>query len=128
MRIQALLLGVAVAVTIAAPVVANDANTPVQVAMKHSKMAAAAVTISNFKFTPPTITIAAGSAVNWTNNGPSAHTTTSLASPPVWDSGTLAKGKSYSHTFATPGTYKYHCSIHPSMTGTVVVTAAKKMM
>jgi plastocyanin len=127
MRIQALLLGAAVALTIAAPVAANDVKQPVQVAMKHSAMAATAVTISNYKFTPASVTITAGSTVNWTNNGPATHTTTSLATPPVWDSGNLAKGAKYSHTFAKPGTYAYHCSIHPSMKGTVIVTAMKKM-
>ena len=126
MRIRALLLGVAVVLTIAAPVAANDVKQPVQVAMKHSATATP-VTISNFKFTPPSVTVAAGATVTWTNNGPATHTTTSLASPAVWDSGHLAKGGTYSHKFAKPGTYAYHCAIHPSMKGTVIVTAAKKM-
>jgi len=128
MRIQAVFLGAAVALTLAAPVVANDAKSHVQVATMHGAMAPAAVTISNFKFAPASVTVTAGSVVTWTNSGPSVHTTTSNASPPVWDSGNLAKGAKFSHTFAKPGTYAYHCSIHPQMKGTVVVTAAKHTM
>jgi plastocyanin len=51
-----------------------------------------------------------------------AHTATSDTG--VWDSGTLATGQSYSHTFDQPGTYTYHCTIHPFMKGTIVVQAA----
>jgi plastocyanin len=39
-----------------------------------------------------------------------------------WDSGDLANGASFSHTFTAPGTYAFHCNIHPSMTGSVTVT------
>ena len=114
--------------TLATPVVASDVKTPVQVAMKHSAMAATTVKIANFKFVPASVTVAAGSMVTWMSAGPPTHTSTSLASPPVWDSGNIAGGGHYSHTFAKPGTYRYHCKIHPSMKGTVVVTAAKMKM
>src|SRR5690242_20971618 len=74
----------------------------------------AAVTIGDFSFSPSTLTIKAGTTVTWTNNGPSAHTTTSDTG--VWDSGTLgapsssggyggSPGGTYSFTFNTPGTY-----------------------
>jgi plastocyanin len=51
-----------------------------------------------------------------------AHTVTSDTG--VWDSGTLATGQSYSHTFDQPGTYPYHCAIHPFMKATIIVQAA----
>lgn len=82
----------------------------------------AAVTIMDFQFSPQTMTVAVGTTVTWTNHGPSAHTTTSDTG--VWDSGTLAPGQSFSHTFNQPGTYPYHCAIHPFMKGTIVVQAA----
>jgi len=94
----------------------------------------AGVTIQDFSFSPSALTIKAGMSVQWTNNGPSSHTTTSDNG--VWDSGTLTppsggyggeSGASYQVTFTTPGTYTYHCTIHPpskyaGFTGTITVT------
>ena len=79
-------------------------------------------TISDFKFTPATVTVHTGDTVTWTNSGPSAHTAT--ASDGSFDSGTLAPGQSASHTFTQAGTFAYICKIHPFMHGTVVVLAA----
>jgi plastocyanin len=39
----------------------------------------------------------------------------------VWDSGIVARNGNFSFAFQTPGTFRYHCEIHPSMTGTIVV-------
>lgn len=78
------------------------------------------VTIMDFSFNPGSITVAAGQTVVWMNNGPSMHTTTSDA--PGWDSGAINPGQTFSHAFTTAGTFTYHCSIHPTMHGTVVVT------
>lgn len=80
------------------------------------------ITIQNFAFSPATITIPAGTTVTWTNQDTVAHTATSDTG--AWDSGTLATGQSYSHTFDTPGTYPYHCTIHPFMKATIIVQAA----
>jgi plastocyanin len=79
-------------------------------------------TISDFKFTPATITIQAGDTVTWTNDGPSEHTAT--ASNGSFNTGILKKGQSASHTFTQPGTYAYICTIHPWMHGTIVVEAS----
>ena len=79
------------------------------------------VTIADFKFTPASITIHVGDTVTWTNHGPSAHTAT--ANNGGFNTGVLQKGQSASHTFNTPGTFTYICSIHPFMHGTVVVLA-----
>jgi plastocyanin len=78
------------------------------------------VAISNFTFSPNQITVKAGTKVSWTNSDGAAHTVTSNSG--AFDSGTLNPGNSYSFTFNTPGTYNYHCTIHPNMTASVVVT------
>ncbi len=80
-------------------------------------MAAAAVTISNYKFTH-------GAPGSSRRNGDvdqreAPHTTTSDTK--AWDSGKLAKGATFSHKFMTPGSFAYHCSIHPDMKGTINV-------
>jgi plastocyanin len=79
-------------------------------------------TISDFKFTPATVTIHTGDTITWTNDGPSEHTAT--ASNGSFDTGILKKGQSGSHTFTQPGTYAYICTIHPFMHGTIVVLAS----
>jgi LPXTG-motif cell wall-anchored protein len=79
------------------------------------------VTIRDFAFGPPSITVSAGQTVTWINSGPTAHTAT--AKDGSFDTGTLRKGASGSHTFTTAGTFSYVCSIHPSMHGTVTVRA-----
>jgi plastocyanin len=82
------------------------------------------VTIADFLFSPGSITIHVGDTIVWTNNGPSAHTAT--ANNGSFDTGVLQKGKSASVTFHNPGTFDYHCSIHPFMHGAVVVLASTK--
>ena len=79
-----------------------------------------AVTIANFAFQPASLQIAAGSSVTWTNADSTAHTVTSDAG--AFDSGQLAPGASFTQMFMTPGTYTYHCQIHPFMTATIVVS------
>ena len=78
----------------------------------------ASVEIKNFAFEPKTVTIKVGQAVTWTNQDSAAHT---VAGDGGIDSGDLSKGKSYSKTFDTEGTFDYHCSIHPQMKGQVIV-------
>jgi plastocyanin len=75
--------------------------------------------IADFQFIPRTMTIAPGTTVQWLNEGPSAHTSTSDTG--VWDSGNLNPGQTYQYTFNTPGNYPYHCGTHPTMTGTITV-------
>ena len=78
------------------------------------------VNVKDFAFNPGTITVATGTEVTWTNDETGvAHTTTS--NDDVWKSGVLQPGDEFSSTFAEPGTFTYFCSIHPSMTATVVV-------
>jgi plastocyanin len=96
------------------------------------------VTIQDFSFKPATLTVKAGTTVTWINSGPSAHTVTSdtmvfqsanLSGPTAGDAygGGGMAGASFQFTFNTPGTYAYHCSLHPpssypGFTGTIAVT------
>ncbi len=78
-----------------------------------------AVTMSNFAFSPATLTVKAGTTVTWTNKDSATHTATSDTG--AFDSGNLSKGATFSYTFNTSGTFAYHCTIHPSMKGTIIV-------
>ncbi|MDO8528533.1 MAG: cupredoxin family copper-binding protein [Nanoarchaeota archaeon] len=78
------------------------------------------VKISNFAFSPSTLTINVGGKVVWTNMDSAPHTVVSDSGNEI-SSSSLSNGGTYSHTFNTAGTYDYHCSIHPSMKGTIVV-------
>ena len=78
------------------------------------------VSISDFKFNPVTLTVKAGSTVTWTNQDEEPHTI--AAKDGSFHSPGMDTHGSYSFTFNTPGSYDYVCSIHPFMTGTVVVT------
>jgi plastocyanin len=75
-------------------------------------------------FVPNTIVVVIGvnNTVTWVNKDVATHTVTSDTSG-QFDSGDLNQGQSWSYTFTTPGTYSYHCSIHPWMSGTVIVEA-----
>lgn len=74
------------------------------------------VSVQDFSFTPATVTVGMGQSVTWSFH--SMHTTTS--NQRFWDSGMLASG-SYAVTFRDAGTFGYHCTMHPSMTGRVRV-------
>jgi plastocyanin len=77
------------------------------------------VTIQNFSFGPGALTVSAGTTVTWTNSDSVTHTVTAMDGS--FDSSNLEPGQQFSFTFSLPGTYTYHCSIHPFMTGQVVV-------
>jgi plastocyanin len=77
--------------------------------------------IKNTAF-PPTITVTAGTTVTWANADVEPHTVT--ADDGSFDSGDVAAGSTFQHTFATAGTVTYHCIIHEQMKGTVIVTPA----
>lgn len=78
-----------------------------------------AVTIQNFAFSPATLTIKVGDKVTWTNKDSAGHSAT--ADKGNFDTGILQNGQSGSVTFSKPGTYTYHCSVHPMMKATIVV-------
>ena len=72
-------------------------------------------------YSPTAITVVIGvnNTVTWINNDVAPHTVT--ANDGSFDSGIFNQGQSWTHTFTTPGTYTYHCTIHPSMSGTITV-------
>jgi plastocyanin len=80
------------------------------------------IDIKNMTFTPSQITVAKGGTVTWTNNDNTTHTVIDdLSNVGGPSSGDIAPGSSYSFTFNKTGSFQYHCSIHPSMRGTIVV-------
>ena len=78
------------------------------------------VAITNFAYVPPTLTVASGATVTWTNGDDVPHKIVSadgrFAASPVLDT-----NQKYAATFAAPGKYPYFCALHPRMTGTIVV-------
>jgi plastocyanin len=79
-----------------------------------------AVKISNFKFAPASDTVKQGARVTVTNQDSAAHSATADDGH-SFDTGTLADGASKTISVSKPGSYPYHCSIHPFMHGTLVV-------
>jgi len=112
-----LLFAVLVGILLVAGCTQSSGNPPV---------ATKEVKISNFAFVPQAITIKAGDTVTWTNEDSVPHDVASNPHPTHTDlpglrSGELQKGQSYNFTFTQAGTWGYHCHLHPSMAGTVVV-------
>lgn len=84
--------------------------------------ASGSINIRNMMFTPSQITVAKGGTVTWTNNDTTTHTVVDdLSNVGGPDSGNIPPGGTYSFTFNKTGSFQYHCTIHPSMRGTIVV-------
>jgi amicyanin len=109
--IVAAALGAATAAVLAAVVLPGHAQTGAP---------ASAVSIDNFTFTPPNLTVKAGTTVTWINKDDIPHGIAS-SNNAFTKSKALDTDDSYSFTFTTPGTYQYFCYVHPHMTGTIVV-------
>lgn len=77
------------------------------------------VNIDNFSFGPAELKVPVGTTVTWTNRDDIPHT--AVSTDKVFKSKVLDTDEKFSFTFSTPGTYEYFCSIHPKMTGKVVV-------
>ncbi len=84
-----------------------------------AKTAPNTVAIVNFAFGPSSIAVAKGTTITWQNSDNVSHTATGNSG--TWDTGNIAPGASKSVRFDSSGTYPYHCTVHPMMTGTVVV-------
>lgn len=97
----------------------SSSSTAVVQTAPASSVAGNSVTISNFAFSPASLEVKVGDKVTFTNNDSTTHTITSGTG--VFNSGNVAAGKSFEYTFKTAGAFPYHCSIHPSMTGTIIV-------
>ncbi|HZY84225.1 MAG TPA: cupredoxin family copper-binding protein [Gemmataceae bacterium] len=83
--------------------------------------AAVRVTIDQFAYSPPELTVTAGTRVTWVNRDDVPHTVTSVEKPRRFGSGTLDTDDQFTHRFTTPGTYEYFCAVHPKMTARVIV-------
>src|SRR5436305_6687609 len=115
MRKLFLALAVAIPGLLLVPLAASAASTPARI-IDCSEA-------TSWCFSPNPIQISAGSTVTWTNNTGPRHTATSDTG--AWTTGNIAPGgTSAAVAFPTAGTFPYHCAIHPSMTGTVIVSAA----
>lgn len=75
--------------------------------------------IVDLAFAPTTVRVTVGASVTWTNDDQAIHSVTSASGG--WDSGIVDPGASWTHTFATVGSFAFACSIHPTMQGRVVV-------
>ena len=104
-------LGAMTAAFLAAAVLPGRAQSP-----------ADAVSIDNFTFNPQKLTVKAGTTVTWTNKDDIPHAIAAVGKE--FKSKVLDTDNSFSFTFTTPGSYNYFCSLHPHMTGTIVVEAA----
>jgi plastocyanin len=78
-----------------------------------------AVKIDNFVFGPQTITVPVGTTVTWTNSDDIPHT--AVSTDGVFKSKVMDTDEKFSYTFTKAGTYAYYCSVHPKMTGQIVV-------
>lgn len=77
------------------------------------------IAIENFHFAPTTLTVEAGTSVTWKNRDGEPHTVASVEG--LFRSGGLDQNEEFSFKFERPGTYRFVCSIHPQMIGTIVV-------
>ena len=96
-------------------------GAPRAVAAQPAPAAAAEVEIDQFAFVPQRMTVKAGTTVTWINDDDTPHTVAS--SSKLFKSKALDTKDKFSFTFTTAGTYAYFCSLHPHMTGVVVVEA-----
>ena len=110
-------------VGVAAPVMIGMlllfAGSPSVTANDQASAANTEVKIDNFVFGPQTLTAPVGATVTWTNKDDIPHTT--VSTDDVFKSKVMDTDEKFSYTFTKAGTYSYFCSIHPKMTGKVVV-------
>jgi len=83
------------------------------------------VSIKNMAFNKSSMTIAQGTTVRWSNDDTVTHSV--VADDGSFTSPALAPGQSWTHTFDKLGTFNYHCSFHPSMTGQIIVKPADQV-
>jgi plastocyanin len=97
----------------APPLATKSAAAPAASVTRHT------VTMENFQFNPPSITVKPGDTVEWVNKDILAHTAT--ATDRAFDSKSIDAGASWSWTAGKPGSYGYYCTFHPNMTAVVEV-------
>jgi len=104
-------------IVMAALVLAGPAAAPAQIP---AQMETARVEIRDQGFNAPSVTVKPGTTVTWVNHDDDTHTVTSTVD--AFRSPGLDPDETFSYTFTKPGTYEYYCTLHPLMTGKVVVT------
>jgi plastocyanin len=109
---------IACAAVAAALLLALRASSEAAAGPTATTSATAKVTIANYKFRPPTLTVAKGTRVTFANTSGVAHTATRGG---AFDTRRIKPGRSVAVRFAKKGTFSYHCKIHPFMHGTIVV-------
>jgi plastocyanin len=107
------------ALGIAAVFVLVSGPRTVAASADHAQASTAEVKIDNFSFGPGALTVPVGTTVTWTNRDDIPHTV--VSDDKVFKSKVLDTDEKFSFTFTKPGTYGYFCSVHPKMTGKVVV-------
>ena len=110
------LAGLAMLVMLTMPLLAGSRSV---MANDQPSVANAEITIDNFSFGPETLKVSVGTTVTWTNRDDIPHTVVSTDG--VFKSKVRDTDEKFSYTFAKAGTYPYFCSVHPKMTGKVVV-------
>ena len=115
-RLTALGLGMALAAAIPEALPSREAAAAAN---------AAAIRIDNFNFAPPTLVVAPGTTVTWTNADDSPHTVREKDGN--FKSAALDTDDTFTQTFTVPGEYQYFCSIHPYMTAKIVVKPGSKL-
>ncbi|HMC57409.1 MAG TPA: plastocyanin/azurin family copper-binding protein [Gemmatimonadaceae bacterium] len=125
-RVVAVLSSVSIVVALGSCVSERATTTAVvsacNVQLPPEAIGSTIVSVHDFAFTPTQVDIRAGTKVTWVNCGSSnnaAHTSTSDGG--VWDSGLLVPGQTYTRQFDNAGSFPFHCTPHPFMTGTVTV-------
>jgi 3',5'-cyclic-AMP phosphodiesterase len=92
---------------------------PLEDAMNTAGAGATSVVVDNFSFAPASTVVVPGSTITWTNKDDVPHNI--VSTDQKFKSPVLDTDQQFSHSFDAPGTYKYYCSIHPKMTGQIVV-------
>jgi plastocyanin len=113
MRYAALVIAVLIALMIVA------GSPRLRASDKQPATTRTAVTIDNFTFGPQTVTVPVGATVTWNNHDDIPHT--AVSTDGVFRSKVMDTNESFTYTFTKAGTYPYYCTIHPKMTGQVLV-------
>jgi plastocyanin len=119
MRRSVFIAGLAAALVMGMGIFGTGRNGSVTRAQQTTS--ATEVKIDNFSFGPVTLTVPVGTTVTWTNRDDIPHNTVSTDDPKIFKSKVLDTDEKFSFTFSKPGTYSYFCSIHPKMTGKIIV-------
>lgn len=119
MRKSVSVAGLAVILTLA--VAGFGVGRTNSIAVAQDKASAVEVKIDNFSFGPTSLTVAVGTTVIWTNRDDIPHTVVSTDDAKTFKSKVLDTDEKFSFTFTKAGTYPYFCSVHPKMTGKVIV-------